>query len=56
MYNMEFFSSWSEEQRENHYNNTFETSLLDTEIAFDAADILRVGKDIFIRRSQTANY
>jgi glycine amidinotransferase len=25
-------------------------------MAFDAADILRVGKDIFLRRSQTANH
>ena len=50
MYNMDFWNNWDHEKREEHYNKTFETSLLDKEIAFDAADVCRVGKDLFIRR------
>jgi glycine amidinotransferase len=56
MYNMDFWNNWDHDKREEHYNQTFETSLLDKEIAFDAADVCRVGKDLFIRRGQTANH
>lgn len=31
-------------------------ALIEEELAFDAADIMRFGKDVWVRRSQTANY
>lgn len=56
MYDHDFWHKLSCEEREEKFNRTFKTSLNETEIAFDAADIIKVGKDIFIRKSQTANY
>ncbi|CAM2721599.1 unnamed protein product [Rotaria socialis] len=36
-------------------NSSYKTNLNETEIAFDAADIMRAGKDIFYKKSKTAN-
>ncbi|CAF3360584.1 unnamed protein product [Rotaria socialis] len=38
-----------------HAKNGYETNLNETEIAFDAADMMRMGKDIFYKKSETAN-
>lgn len=38
-----------------HSNNNYETNLNEKEIAFEAADIMRMGKDFFYKKSETAN-
>jgi len=55
MYNLEFWYNMDDKQRNDLYNATFETSLNEEEMAFDAADIIKCGKDLFLRKSQTAN-
>ncbi|RWS31708.1 glycine amidinotransferase-like protein [Leptotrombidium deliense] len=35
--------------------NLYETALAETEVAFEVADMMRVGKDVFYKRSATAN-
>ncbi|CAF3724571.1 unnamed protein product [Rotaria socialis] len=42
-------------QKKSHSNSSYKTNLNETEIAFDAADIIRMGKDIFYKKSATAN-
>jgi glycine amidinotransferase len=36
-------------------NNSYKTNLNENEIAFDAADIMRMGKDVFYKKSVSAN-
>jgi len=36
-------------------NNSYKTNLNENEIAFDAADIIRMGKDVFYKKSASAN-
>lgn len=56
MYFSDFWGKYSCSERKDHFNATFQTSLNEKELAFDAADIIKVGKDIFLRKSQTANF
>jgi len=51
MFNGDFWHKMDDNQREIHYNRTFDTSLNEEEMAFDAADILKCGKDLFLRKS-----
>lgn len=51
MYNSEFWYKMNDNQRLELYNSTFETSLLEEEVAFDAADIIKCGRDLFLRKS-----
>jgi len=56
MFNKDYFYTWTAEERVEYFNtHYFETSMNETEMAFDAADIMRAGKDIFIRKTCTAN-
>lgn len=54
MYEMNYWDVPTEERydRMHHYEHVVNES----EIVFDAADITRVGKDIFMQKSMTANY
>ena len=54
MYNTEFMAQDSDKKLE-IFNSCYQSSLNDEEMAFDAADIIRVGKDVFIKKGQTAN-
>jgi hypothetical protein len=51
MYNKGFWYELAPKEREDLFNSTLECSLNETEMAFDAADIIKVGKDIFLRKS-----
>lgn len=51
MYNSDFWLAMNHEEREAYYNQTFNTSLIEEEMAFDAADIIKCGKDLFLRKS-----
>lgn len=56
MYNRDFFHNYPQEKIIDEFNNKgYKSGLLEKEMAFDAADIMRMGKDFFLRKSATAN-
>ena len=56
MYNLEFFKyGKSFEERMKMYQEGGFTTLINKEVAFDAADLFRFGKDILVRKGQTCN-
>jgi glycine amidinotransferase len=56
MYVPGFWSNFTNEEKKKFYNENKQSALKNVEMAFDAADISKVGKDIFLRISQTANH
>lgn len=51
MYNLEFFKyGKSVEERMKMYHDNDFTSLANKEVAFDAADLFRFGKDVLVRK------
>ncbi|CAF1609509.1 unnamed protein product [Adineta ricciae] len=46
----------SNEYKRNFATNGYKTSLNENEIAFDAADMIRMGKDVFYKKSASSNY
>ncbi|RWS22834.1 glycine amidinotransferase-like protein [Leptotrombidium deliense] len=44
-----------QEQKEKVKRHIYETALAEKEVAFEAADMMRCGKDVFYKRSATAN-
>lgn len=55
MHDTDFFHKKTVEEKIYSVNNGWNTGLLETEMAFDAADIMKVGKDMFIRKGTSAN-
>ena len=56
MCNLDYWHGYSDDKIPDEFNNKgYKSGLLEEEMAFDAADIMRFGKDIFIRKSATAN-
>jgi glycine amidinotransferase len=56
MFDLNVWHGLEEEEIANVFNNEgWRTGLLEKEMAFDAADIMRFGKDMFLRKSASAN-
>ncbi|RWS30463.1 glycine amidinotransferase-like protein [Leptotrombidium deliense] len=43
-------------EAQTNHKHVYETALAENEVAFEAADMLRIGKDVFYKRSATANF
>lgn len=50
MYDSDFVHNHTHDEKNALFNEKYAGSLNDSEIAFDAADMMRIGKDVFIRK------
>lgn len=52
---MYIFWDQKDEEITKGFKNGYKSSMLETEVAFDAADMMRCGKDIFYKKDSSAN-
>jgi hypothetical protein len=57
MYDPEFFKYGKtyEDRVKMHHERNFGSALLNNEMTFDAADLMRFGKDVLVRKGQSCN-